>query len=159
MAAYAISILLVEDNPCDVDIARRAFSRSPVPTGLHVARDGREALDYLLHQGAYAGDSSEAPRPDLVLLDVNLPRLNGLEVLERIRAVEEISTLPVVMLTSSGRPEDVARAYELGANTYINKPMEFETFEHALVTLNEYWTAVATLPPAAAAGSKRRTPS
>jgi CheY-like chemotaxis protein len=133
-------ILLVEDNPDDVLITQRALTRSRVANELHVARDGQEALDYLF------GDH---PRPDLILLDVNLPRANGIEVLTKIRSDEHLSVIPVIMLTASDREEDVVRSYTLGSNTYIQKPVHFEAFLHALEVLGEYWIVIAKLPPAA----------
>lgn len=136
-----VEILLVEDNMDDIAIAERAFSRSEVVSRLTVARDGQEVLDLLLHR------SSSAQRPDLVLLDVNLPKRNGLEVLSAIRRTPELATMPVVMLTASGRHEDVTRSYRLGANTYIQKPVVFERLTRTLELLGLYWFEVATLPP------------
>ena len=137
-----VEILLVEDNLDDVAIAERAFSRSEVVSRLTVARDGQEVLDLLLHR------SSAAPRPDLVLLDVNLPKRNGLEVLAAIRRTRELATMPVVMLTASGRQEDVSSSYRLGANSYIQKPVVFERLTRTLEVLGQYWFEVATLPSA-----------
>ena len=139
-------VLLVEDNQDDVEILRRALERSRIPNELYVARDGQEALD-LLFGGA---DGAASLRPDLVILDVNTPRVNGLEVLERIRASDQFGTMPVVVLTVSDREEDVVRSYQLGANTYIQKPPEFQQFVHVLEVLGEYWFAVAKLPRRAA---------
>ena len=141
-----VQILLVEDNPDDVLITRRALERSRVANDLHVARDGREALDFIFREGDCGQNT---PRPDLILLDVNLPKANGMEVLSRVRANTETSFIPVIMLTSSDRDEDVVKSYTLGSNTYIQKPVEFEKFLHALDVLGEYWIVIATLPPAA----------
>ena len=138
-----IEILLVEDNPDDVAITQRAFAKSKVASHLMVARDGQEVLDLL-----FAGARQAASRPDLVLLDLNLPKVNGLDVLAKLRASEELSMMPVVMLTASARQEDVVRSYQLGANSYIQKPMIFEGFTHTLEVLGQYWFEVATLPPA-----------
>jgi len=138
-----IEILLVEDNPDDVAITQRAFAKSKVASHLMVARDGQEVLDLL-----FAGARQAASRPDLVLLDVNLPKVNGLDVLAKLRASEELSMMPVVMLTASARQEDVVRSYQLGANSYIQKPMIFERFTRTLEVLGQYWFEVATLPPA-----------
>jgi DNA-binding response OmpR family regulator len=135
-----IRILLVEDNPDDVEITQRALARSRVANELHVARDGQEALDHLF------GDS---PRPDLILLDVNLPKANGIEVLAKIRADAALTVIPVIMLTASDREEDIVRSYTLGSNTYIQKPVQFQAFLHALDVLGEYWIVIAKLPPAA----------
>ena len=137
-----IEILLVEDNPDDVAIALRAFARSDVASRLSVARDGQEVLDLLL-------DGKSLPsRPDLILLDVNLPKVNGLDVLAKIRASDEFAMMPVVILTASGREEDIVRSYRLGANSYIQKPVVFERFTRTLEVLGQYWFEVATLPPA-----------
>ena len=140
-----VQILLVEDNPDDVAITKRALSKSRVANDLHVVRDGQEALDFVLRRGV----SAEAPRPDLILLDVNLPKLNGMEVLEAIRQDERTAVIPVIMLTASGREEDVVRSYKLGSNTYIQKPVEFAKFLAALDVLGQYWIVIAKLPPAA----------
>jgi len=144
-----IRILFVDDNLDDVEIARRAFDKSPVASELHIVRDGEEALDFLFRRGAY-GDSARSPRPDLILLDLNLPKLTGIEVLERIRASDETSSIPVVMVSASNRDEDAVKSYELGVNTYLQKPVVFARFAHALEVLGEYWTGVAKLPPTAA---------
>jgi CheY-like chemotaxis protein len=138
-----VQILLVEDNPDDVQITRRAMTKSRVANELHVVRDGQEALDFLFRAGAY---SAGATRPDLILLDVNLPRASGMEVLAKIRADDELTTTPVIMLTASDREEDIVKSYRLGSNTYIQKPVEFEKFLHALDVLGEYWIVIAKLP-------------
>lgn len=141
-----VQILLVEDNPDDVAITRRALAKSRVANTLNVVRDGQEALDYLFgRQGAPAG----GPRPDLILLDVNLPRASGMEVLEQIRADAKLGMIPVIMLTASDREEDIVKSYTLGSNTYIQKPVEFDKFLHALDVLGQYWIVIAKLPPAA----------
>lgn len=132
-----IRVLLVEDNPDDVAITERAFDKSAVVSRLIVARDGQEVLDLL---------ASDEPRPDLVLLDMKLPKLSGLEVLAKIRRDEELSTIPVIMLTASNRPQDVLASYRLGANSYIQKPVVFERLTRALEVLGQYWFEVATLP-------------
>ncbi|MEX1255027.1 MAG: response regulator [Dehalococcoidia bacterium] len=142
-----IQILLVEDNLDDVTILRRALDRAQVPSELHLVRDGEEAVN-LLFTG-HDAEGRAAPRPDLVLLDINTPRLSGLEVLQRIKEDDELCTLPVVMLTVSARNEDVTRAYRLGANTYVQKPVEFKQFVRVLEVLGEYWFEVAKLPPKA----------
>src|SRR3990170_4878809 len=136
-----IEILLVEDNPDDVAIALRAFARSDVASRLSVARDGQEVLDLL-------GGRPLPSRPDLILLDVNLPKVNGLDVLAKIRASDEFAMMPVVILTASGREEDIVRSYRLGANSYIQKPVVFERFTRTLEVLGQYLFEVATLPPA-----------
>lgn len=138
-----VQILLVEDNPDDVDFARRALRRSRVANDIHVVWDGQQALDFLLRAGSYGIDT---PRPDLILLDLNMPRVNGMEVLEKIKATGELALIPVIMLTASGRDEDVVKSYKLGANTYIEKPVEFDKFMQAVEVLGEYWIVIAKLP-------------
>ena len=141
----AHSILLVEDNPADVKITQRALKQCGLEIDLIVARDGEEALDYLLRRGPY----ESAPnwrRPELVLLDINLPRLDGHEVLSRLRSNPEYRTVPVVVLTTSRRPQDVERMYGSGANTYIEKPPEFARFVEVLRTIHQYWLETAVLP-------------
>lgn len=139
-----VKILLVEDNPDDVLITQRALAKSRVANELHVVRDGQEALEFLFAPG---GDA--VTRPDLILLDLNLPRVNGIEVLEQIRQSEDLAVIPVIMLTASDREEDIVRSYRLGSNTYIQKPVEFAKFLHALEVLGQYWIVIAKLPSAA----------
>ena len=135
-------ILLVEDNPDDLAITMRAFQKSALVSRLIVARDGQEVLDLLCRAEA------SGSRPDLVLLDINLPKVNGLDVLATVRATDRVCTVPIVMLTASGRREDIERSYELGANSYIQKPIVFERMTRALDVMRQYWFEVATLPPA-----------
>ena len=143
-AAHAI--LLVEDNPADVKITQRALRDSVSPVDLLVARDGQEAVEYLLRQGAHA-DDAKWRIPDLILLDLNLPRLTGLQVLERIRSTPALRSTPVVVLTTSRRQEDVQAVYAAGANTYIEKPQDFNRFVQVLQTIQRYWLDTALLPP------------
>ena len=140
------TILLVEDNPADVKITQRALRDSSFPVELRVVRDGEEAVDYLLRQGTYA-QRDNWRSPDLILLDLNLPRLTGREVLQRIRATPALRTVPVVVLTTSRRLEDVQQMYEAGANTYIEKPQDFTRFVQVLQTIQSYWLDTALLPP------------
>jgi len=137
-----VQILLVEDNPDDVSITTRAFQRNGMAMKLLVARDGQEVLDLMCD-----GDG-KLLRPDLVLLDINLPKVNGLDVLTTLRATARVRTVPVVMLTASARQEDIQRAYQSGANSYIQKPVVFDGLTHVLNVIREYWFEVATLPPA-----------
>jgi two-component system response regulator len=139
-------VLLVEDNADDVFITARAFQRIEPWIDLRIARDGREALDYLMHRGLY--EARPAPRPDIVLLDLNLPTLSGLDVLQSIRANPGLASIPVVMLTSSDRQESVEQCYAAGANTFIRKPLEFEQSLRTLEVLGQYWLALAQLPKA-----------
>ncbi|HEX5272375.1 MAG TPA: response regulator [Gemmataceae bacterium] len=142
----AHAILLVEDNPADVEITRRALRESAAPVELIVVRDGQEAIDYLLRQGGHA-EPGEWRLPDLILLDLNLPRMTGREVLERLRATDNFRSVPVVVLTTSTRPEDVRALYAAGANTYIEKPQDFKQFVEVLKTVRHYWLDTALLPP------------
>jgi len=134
-------ILLVEDNPDDVELTRIAFAESGSSYHLIVVSDGAEAVDYLLARGAHAArDPNELPA--LVLLDLNLPKLDGREVLQVIRNNPATKTLPVVVLTTSAEPYDVDRVYELGANSYIQKPVEFERFVEVVRQIGLYWLAL-----------------
>ena len=134
-------ILLVEDNPDDELLTLRALKKSPVPTEVVVARDGVEALDYLFGEGAYQGrDTREVPK--VVLLDLKLPKLDGLGVLSRIRADYRTKLLPVVVLTSSNEDEDRIGSYGLGANSYVRKPVEFGAWALAATQLGLYWLAL-----------------
>jgi CheY-like chemotaxis protein len=134
-------ILLVEDNPSDVGLTQRAFAKSHVTNELVVAEDGQEALDYLFGAGAHTGRNVRE-QPALVLLDLKLPRVDGMEVLRRIRADARTSRLPVVILTTSTEEQDVARSYDLGANSYIRKPVDFVQFIHAVEQLGLYWLVI-----------------
>jgi two-component system response regulator len=142
----ARAILLVEDNAADVKITQRAWRESGAAVDLRVVRDGEEALDYLLRRGPHAADPDWRP-PDLILLDLNLPRLTGREVLEKVRATPALRAVPVVVLTTSHRPEDVRALYAAGANTYIEKPQDFRRFVQVLQTIQAYWLEAALLPP------------
>ncbi len=145
MPEHPLEILLVEDNPSDVMIARRALSRGLVQHRLSVVRDGQEALDYLFRRDAFS-DAARAPTPDLILLDLNLPRVDGFEVLRTIKGDFHLRRIPVIMLTTSERDEDVINSYQLGANTFISKPVEFNRFLNIIRVLHEYWGQVARLP-------------
>jgi two-component system response regulator len=131
-------ILLVEDNPDDVDLTLRAFARSGIDNEIDVVRDGAEALDYLFLTGAHASRDPQG-LPALVLLDINLPKIDGLEVLQRLRADNRTRRLPVVVLTSSSEESDIFRSYDIGANSFIRKPVDFEQFVKAAVQLGLYW--------------------
>jgi two-component system response regulator len=139
-------ILLVEDNDDDVELTLRALRRNRVANRVDVVRDGAEALEYLFATGSYAGrDVRDAP--NLVLLDLKLPKVGGLEVLERLRADPRTRRLPVVVLTSSNVESDLARSYDLGANSYIRKPVDFTQFMEAVNQLGLYWLVLNEAPP------------
>jgi chemotaxis family two-component system response regulator Rcp1 len=142
-APRAIEILMVEDNPGDVRLTREAFKEGKVRNQLHVAADGVAALDFLYRRPPH----QRAPRPDLILLDLNLPRKDGREVLETIKSDPSLKTIPVVILTTSQAEEDVVRAYRLSANCYVTKPVDFEQFMRIVQTIEEFWLSVVTLPP------------
>lgn len=142
-------ILLVEDNPDDEALALRALKRSTTVEEIVVARDGVEALDYLFASGSHAGrDAYVMPR--LVLLDLKLPRIDGLEVLRRMRADERTRLIPVVVLTSSAEEQDLIDGYGLGANSYVRKPVDFALFTRAVEQLKLYWLSLNETPPARA---------
>ncbi|HEX3861011.1 MAG TPA: response regulator [Stellaceae bacterium] len=135
------TLLLVEDNPDDAELARRAFARCDLPHRLVWASDGEEALDYLFATGAHAGrDKQELPRA--VLLDLKLPKLSGHEVLRRIRAEDATRRVPVIILTTSREERDIATSYDLGANSYVRKPVNFTQFVDAARQLGLYWLAL-----------------
>ena len=139
------AILLVEDNPADVKITRRALEESALAVELIVVRDGHEAVEYLLRQGRHV-DSPSWRAPNLILLDINLPKMTGLEVLEIVRATPDLHAVPVVVLSTSRRQEDVEQMYAAGANTYIEKPPDFVRFVEALRVIHRYWLVLAQLP-------------
>jgi CheY-like chemotaxis protein len=145
---HPVKILLVEDHLQDIEITRRAFAKGRMKNELIVVRDGQEALDYLEHQGKYS-HSASSPRPGMILLDLNLPKIGGMAVLQQIKKDEALKLIPVIVLTASPREEDVVGAYRLGVNTYIQKPVEFEVFMRIVNAIQEYWVNVASLPPAA----------
>jgi CheY-like chemotaxis protein len=141
-----VKILLVEDNVQDIEITQRAFAKGRVRNELTVVRDGEEAIDYLYHRGKYQ-DPATSPRPGMILLDLNLPKVGGLEVLQQIKKDDQLKQIPVIVLTVSQREEDVVRSYDLGVNTYIQKPVEFDNFMRVVNAVHEYWILIATLPP------------
>jgi two-component system response regulator len=140
------TILLVEDNADDEELTIRALKKNNVTNNLVVARDGVEALDFLFGTGAYAGRDTTL-LPGLMLLDLKLPKIDGLEVLRRIRAEERTRRMPVIMLTSSKDDQDVIKSYNLGANSYIRKPVDFHQFTEAVRQLGMYWLVLNEAPP------------
>ena len=130
-----VEILLVEDNPNDVELTLRVFVRYNLANSIHVARDGEEAIDYLF--GSAEGEGQ--PRPKVILLDLKLPKVDGLEVLRAVRSSESCRNLPVVVLTSSREERDIVESYQLGVNSYIVKPIEFDKFVETVHSLGYYW--------------------
>ncbi len=140
------TILLIEDNPDDQELMRLAFARSQVRHNLVIVSDGFEALEYLLGEGRYsARDNTEMPA--LILLDLNLPRINGIEVLRRIRAHPQTQLLPVVILSSSNEPQDIIDSYINGCNSYIRKPIYFTQLQNFVTEISTYWLTINQLPP------------
>lgn len=138
-------ILLVEDSPNDLELALAALERCQLANPIHVARDGVEALDYLHARGAWAG--REAGDPAVVLLDLKLPRLDGLEVLEQVKKDPQLRAVPIVMLTSSREERDLVRSYELGVNAFVVKPVDFRAFLQAIQELGMFWAVLNQPPP------------
>ena len=145
MEYMAPTILLVEDNPDDEMLTLRAFEKSNVKNTVVVVRDGAEALDYLFFRGKYV-DRNPNDYPHLILLDLKLPKIDGLEVLERIRADERTKLLPVVILTTSSEQEDLLKSYSKGANSYIRKPVDFNQFFQAIQQVGLYWLVLNESP-------------
>ncbi len=142
MSRNVIDILLVEDSPTDVELTIEALYDAKVSNNLHVVEDGVEALDFLRRKGPY----SKAPRPDLILLDLNLPRKGGREVLTELKADPKLSMIPVVILTTSQADEDIIESYRLHANCYISKPVDFEQFVKVVRSIEDFWFTVVKLP-------------
>ncbi|NKE34391.1 response regulator [Natronococcus sp. JC468] len=136
-------LLLVEDNPGDVRLTREAFKQGRIDNDLHTVSDGSDALDFLHQRGEY----EDAPRPDLILLDLNLPRKDGEEVLAELKDDPELQSIPVIVLTSSRAEEDIARSYELHANAYLTKPVDPDEFIETVRAFEKFWFSVVRLPP------------
>lgn len=139
-------VLLVEDNPADQQLTIRAFKKGHINTNLQIASDGVEALEYLLGEGKFA-DRNAYPFPDLVLLDINMPKKDGKQVLKEIKADEELKRVPVVMLTTSDQDRDIIDSYNLGVNAYISKPVHINDFMQAVNKLEDFWFSLNTMPP------------
>lgn len=138
-----IEILLVEDNPDDVELTVRSFKKARMQNRVSVAGDGVEALAFLRREGKHAG----APRPDIILLDLNLPRMNGREVLEQIKKDPSLSDIPVIILTTSKAEEDILGTYKLHSNCFITKPVLMEDFDRVIRTIQDFWFVIVKLPP------------
>ena len=138
-------ILLVEDNQDDYEAAVRSLKKSHFLNPVHWCKNGQEALDYLYKEGSYANDP-DVKTPDLILLDLNMPGVDGRQVLKRLKGDTEKRSIPVVVLTTSKDSKDVEKCYEIGASTYIQKPVDFEGLTQAIRTMKEYWFGVAILP-------------
>jgi len=141
------TILLVEDSPQDVELTLGALEKHKLGNEVVIARDGEEALDYLFKRGTYAGRAGGSPV--VVLLDIKLPKVDGLEVLQQVRADAQLSRTPVVMLTSSREEKDIVKSYNLGVNAYVVKPVDFHEFMTAICELGLFWTVINQPPPAA----------
>ena len=143
MTVAPIEILMVEDNEGDVYMTTEAFKNAKIANHLSVTRDGAEAMDFLRHQGQFAS----APRPDLILLDLNLPGRDGRQILSDIRADPALATIPVVILTSSKAEKDIVQSYQLHANCYIVKPVDFDALLQVVRAIESFWLTVVRLPP------------
>jgi len=140
MNSRKVIVLMAEDNEHDIIATKRAWKKNNIANPLYIVTDGEECLDFLHHRGKYA--QSELPKPSLLLLDINMPRMNGLEVLEHIRSDKDLRRLPVVVLTTSKAEEDKMRSYDLGVNAYIVKPVDFDKFVEAVKAINLFWELV-----------------
>ena len=141
-AGQAIDVLLIEDDPGDELITREAFEHNKIRNKLHVAHDGEDGLDFLYQRGVH----KNAPRPDLVLLDLNLPKYDGRQLLERIKNDPDLYHIPVVVLTTSSAEEDILRSYKLHANAYVTKPVDLDQFMHVVRQIDEFFVQVVRLP-------------
>ena len=137
-----IEILLVEDNPGDIELTKVALEENKLNNNLQVVMDGEEATHYLYRRGAY----KDAPRPDLILLDLNLPRKDGRQVLEEIKGDPKLSDIPVVILTTSDADEDILRAYQLHVNCYVRKPLDLDQFVKVVQSIEAFWLSIVELP-------------
>jgi two-component system, chemotaxis family, response regulator Rcp1 len=138
----AIDVLLVEDNPGDVRLTREAFREANMSIRLHVVSDGVEAMKFVRQEAGHAS----APRPDLILLDLNLPKMDGREVLARIKDDDDLKTIPTVILTTSGAQADILRSYQLHANAYVSKPLQLDAFQGLVSCINDFWLTKVRLP-------------
>ena len=143
-----IEVLLVEDSPGDVRLMREAFREANMFVQLHVASDGMEAMAFLRHEGAHI----HAPRPDFILLDLNLPKMDGREVLAHIKEADNLKTIPTIILTTSEAEADILKSYQLQANCYLCKPVQLDAFETVVKSIKDFWLTRAKLPPQASGG-------
>jgi two-component system response regulator len=143
MITRAVEILLVEDDAGDIELTEEALEESKLQVNLNVVRDGAEAIAYLRREGEYA----KAMRPDLILLDLNLPRKDGREVLQNIKSDDNLKLIPVVVLTTSDTDEDILKSYNLGANCYVSKPLGIEEFIKIIRSIEDFWFTIVKLPP------------
>ena len=139
----SLKVLLVEDNEGDVRLIKEAFNESKIEKTFSVAKDGEDALNYLYKRGVY---NTETLRPDIILLDINLPRKNGFEVLESIKSDPDLKRIPVIMLSSSSSEDHISKSYELSANCYITKPVDFDEYTQLVRTIEDFWFQMAKLP-------------
>lgn len=138
----SVEILLIEDSPSDANLTIREFSKAKIANNLHWVEDGETAMEYLHQQGEFAN----APRPDLILLDLNLPGMDGREVLAEVKSDQDLKRIPIVVLTTSNDEQDVLHSYNLNANCYVTKPIDIENFIHVVQLINEFWLAAVLLP-------------
>jgi CheY-like chemotaxis protein len=153
-----VTILIADDDEDDKMLVREALAVSQLPIDLHAVSDGEELMDYLCHRGQYT-DNNLAPRPSLILLDLNMPKKNGLEVLQEIKNDPELRSIPVIVLTTSKAEENIYHTYNLGANSYIVKPMTFSALVEVTKTLSKYWFEIVKLPLAAMGGANEHKPN
>lgn len=142
IAAKSIDILVVEDSKGDIGLIEEVFEDAKIVNNLHIAEDGEEAIAFLRGEGQFSG----APRPDIILLDLNLPKKDGREVLEEVKGDEELRNIPVVVLTTSKAEEDILRSYNLHANAYITKPVDFDQFIKVVKSIENFWLEIVKLP-------------
>lgn len=141
----ALNILLVEDNDADVKITKRAFKQARIQNNVYIVGNGQDCLDFLQHKGAYQ-DQDMAPRPDLILLDISMPKVDGFEVLQNLKNAEAYKSIPVIILSGSKNSEDINRAFLNGANSFIQKPVSYEDFVQVIDVFNQYWNVLNQLP-------------